>query len=471
MTPGEVVDEDILEDAVVVTGSKVVRVFESDGPEEEDRKPSAEPRTFCAEEFDDGRHGSKRLVGKFLSSESSDPCRLKKLVESTAFECIFGLFIFINTLVMAAEAQYRGIESAFVVGIPGSLRSAEQTWPNFEDAAFALDMFFGILFTLECSLKILGLRIEFANSGWNWFDLFIVCLWLIEKASTAALALDPMMLRLMRLARLVRLARMVRTIQAFDSLQVMIGSITASVAVLFWSSVLLMLVQMTMALFLCSMLGDFIQDEEYPIEHRHMIWSYFGTFTRAFLTMFEFTLANWITPCRYLTNYVHEGYGFFVLIYKLIGGFAVVTVITGVFLHETFKVASTDDELMVVQKRRAAQKHVSKMQKLLMEADSSCDGIIQKDEWVSVLQNPKIQTWLAAQELEVSNPDALFEYLSGGDGGISADELIAGVARLKGPARSMDMVAMMHKTQDIDTQLETILELLENQRHRSRGLS
>merc|ERR1712048_557255 len=111
--------------------------------------------------------------------------------------------------------------------------------------------------------------------------------------------------------------------------------------------------------------------------------------------------------------------------------------ISGVFLHETFKVASTDDELMVVQKKRATQKHVMKMKKLLQMADASCDGCIEREELRSVLQKPVMRTWLSAMELEVGDADLLFEFLDNGDEKLTAQELIDGVARLKGVARNI----------------------------------
>merc|ERR1719171_1919048 len=100
-------------------------------------------------------------------------------------------------------------------------------------------------------------------------------------------------------------------------------------------------------MFFAQLLAPYIVDEEQPLEARKQVFSYFGTFTRATLTMFEVTLANWAPACRLLSNNVSEVYGLVFVLYKLIVGFAVVKVITGVFLHETFKVAQGDDDLMI----------------------------------------------------------------------------------------------------------------------------
>merc|ERR1740130_2533764 len=123
------------------------------------------------------------------------------------------------------------------------------------------------------------------------------------------------------------------------------------------------------------MLVDYMSNDANPREGRELLYGYFGTFTRS-----EMTLANWVPVSRALQDYVNEWYGLFMLIYKFTVGFAVVKVITGVFLHETFKVASSDDELMIVQKQRATQQHEQKMMRLFTQVDKSNDGLLSRQE-------------------------------------------------------------------------------------------
>merc|ERR1712137_1521360 len=101
--------------------------------------------------------------------------------------------------------------------------------------------------------------------------------------------------------------------------------------------------------------------------------------------MYELTLGNW-TPCtRLLMESVNEWYGGLILIYRFVVGFAMVKVITGVFLRETFRVAGMNDELMIVEKARASTKQQQKMQTFLSKIDSSDDGLVQRDEFMTAL--------------------------------------------------------------------------------------
>merc|ERR1711881_203529 len=97
--------------------------------------------------------------------------------------------------------------------------------------------------------------------------------------------------------------------------------------------------------------------------------------------MFEVTLGNWVPVCRTLVENVSEWYSMVFIVYKITVGFAVVKVITGVFMHETFKVASTDDELMIVNQTRQAAKFRKKMHSFMNACDASGDGTLDRDEF------------------------------------------------------------------------------------------
>merc|ERR1712232_306024 len=125
---------------------------------------------------------------------------------------------------------------------------------------------------------------------------------------------------------------------------------------LLWSAVILLIVQVMTAMVLTQLLSEYIQDESEPREIRFEVYKYFGTFFRSSLTMFEITLANWVPPCRLLMENVAKWYAILFVAYKLSVGFAVIKVITAVFIQQTLKVAANDQDLMIMQKRSQAAK-------------------------------------------------------------------------------------------------------------------
>merc|ERR1712062_96822 len=126
-------------------------------------------------------------------------------------------------------------------------------------------------------------------------------------------------------------------------------------------------------------------------------------------------------------------------------GFSVVSVITSVFIQETFKVATIDDKIMIMTKERARKIHMRKISALFGHADQDGSGSIDADEFNAVLADSELRTWLSAMELDVGDEGQLFELLDvDGDGELNLAELVDGISRLKGTARNYDVVNL-HK--------------------------
>jgi len=53
-----------------------------------------------------------------------------------------------------------------------------------------------------------------------------------------------------------------------------------------------------------------------------------------------------------------------------------------------------------------------------------------------------VKAWLGAQGLDASDATCLFELMDDGSGELETQELVSGVAKLKGPARSLDLAML-----------------------------
>ena len=74
--------------------------------------------------------------------------------------------------------------------------------------------------------------------------------------------------------------------------------------------------------------------------------------------------------------------------HKLTVGFAVIGVINGIFVQETFKAAASDDNIRVRQKQKADEIHRKKMTSLFESLDKSRDG---SPEWTEFKQTVSSQ--------------------------------------------------------------------------------
>jgi len=334
-----------------------------------------------------------------------------------------------------------------------------------------ISIFFGVVFACEVALKIFALRDAFFKSYWNLFDLLIVLCFVVELFAVVEKSLaDTTMLRLARLARLLRLVRVVRQIRSFDALFLMTTAIRSSAIVLAWSCMLLFMIQVLVAFTINQLLEEFYFRGDHPQEELEGIFEYWGSFSRALLSTFEMTLANWPPVCRMLMEYVSEWFMVICLFHKLTVGFAVIGIINGVFIQETFRVAAQDDFIMMHQKEAATRTHMKKMERLFKAGDTSGSGFLDKTTFLELIQNVEVKTWLSSMGLEVGDADALFEFMDAdGDRTVNIHELVRGVNQLKGTARSLDLMICLSKQDEMyQALLDTFPEM---RQHLKQGRS
>jgi len=392
--------------------------------------------------------------------EKTRYARFADLVNGPKFEIIFGLVIVLNAVIMALEMQYRGLDSGRATDYPGYTRHAVDVWPWAPKFFFFADWVLGITFTVELLLRVASQGRRFIDEMWNLIDSVIVAAWIVQAILEIEIGVNPTLLRLVRLVRLLRLLRVLRTIVVFDPLYLMMTAIRHSFSLMVWSLLVLVLVQMCLAILLQSLLEDYVRD---PNNHNSSeVYKYFGSFSRTMLTMFEMTLGNWMIPCRALVENVSEWYSMFFLLHKFVIGFSVVGIITAVFIQETFKVAGSDDTIMLKNQERSIKLHEKKMTELFKHADEDGDGSLTRPEFMEVMGEPVVKHWLASMGLQVEDAGLVFDMLEGftGKQEVTASDLVKGAARLKGSARHIDLVALTTDHRQTDNLLKQISDRL-----------
>jgi len=167
--------------------------------------------------------------------------------------------------------------------------------------------------------------------------------------------------------------------------------------------------------------------------------------------MFEILFANWSPPARVLVENFSEWFSIFFLIYRCVLGFAVLNVVNAVFVQQTMKTASSDEDLAFKQKEKDVAMYTRKVKKLFQTIDVSGDGTINIEEFAKLVQSPKMKFWMSQLELEYHDLLSLFEFLDNGDGEITLMEFIEGASRLRGGAKALDVWRL-------ETKLEVLFE-------------
>lgn len=390
--------------------------------------------------------------------------RLEKLrhwLQSSRFEMLITTVLCINVLWMALELQVYGSYRGYEVGVVAQSAIPEEWLPSI-DVAFRIgDGIFTAFFVFDVGLRIALLGRRFFKVCMNYIDLLVTAASVVELVASQ-MTMNPMLFRLLRIGKLARALRMVTMSSVLSSLQLLIKCLSASADMLVWTFCLLTFIQCVAGMVVSTLCSEFLKDTGQSIELREEVYRYYGTFTRTFLTMFEILFANWSPPCRVLVENVSEWFSVFFLLYRCVLGFAVLNVVNAVFVQQTMKTASSDEELAFKQKEKDIAAYARKVRRLFQTMDDSNDGAISLEEFSKLVTSPKLKFWMSQLELEYHDLLSLFEFLDNGDEQITLQEFIEGASRLRGQAKALDVWRL-------ETKLEVLFE--EMLRLQARGSS
>jgi len=383
-------------------------------------------------------------------------------------DTIVGSIIITNIIFIFVRLDYQGYVTSVEIGLqdPGS-------WPDLDLFFEVMQHLFCLTFLFELICRLIVFRRSYFYSDhfekFNTFDALIVLfscidLYIITPFITDGNGADLTVIRAMRFVRLLRAMRVVRTFEIFSKLRVLLSTVAASFYALLWSLVLLFITILMAALVLTQIINPYLTDTNLDYEVVQWMFKHYGTAGRSLWTVFEMTFSGgWPLYCRVLVEEVSVGFAYFFGVYVTTVVFAMTRIITALFLKDTLAVAANDADMMIREKAREKKAYAAKLLEFFNAADTSGDGKITFLEFEEFLADPRVVTYLATLELDASETENLFSMLDDGDGSVTAEEFVEGAVRLKGVARSQDVVAMMHDStrlhKKIDRMHASLLDL------------
>jgi len=378
--------------------------------------------------------------------------KIQELVDGIYFDMFFGMLIIVNTVCMSMELQWIGENVGYALGYRFILEP--ENW--YKQAFVVTDYTFVIIFLIELLLRIAVLQRKFFLSRWNWLDVVIVTVSIVNL-SLGQLAVDAMMVRLLRLMKLTRVLRMARVAGLLEPLNTIIQSVLACRIVLFWSMLLLWVVHFICGMVVCNLVQDFLSDPDADEDRKMLVFTYYGTFSKTMITMFEITHVNYSRAARILQENVNEHWAWFFIAYRIFVGFAMLTVVRAVFLQQTLRVAEHDLEHTMRKKAKEIVKYKKRLEATFKEICGPDTNEITKDDFKEVLSQDAMSAWMLALDIQFDDVDKLFEILdSNANGGVGIEEFISVASRLRGQARSLDLFT-------VGAQLDRVEQLLVRQ--------
>lgn len=390
-------------------------------------------------------------------------------IRSQQFDIAGAIIIGFNAIVMCLELEYNGgvkarrsIQSTVDIDLP--------EWETAELMFLILDHMFCIVFTMELVLRIMAYRARFFWVASNWMDIIIVVSAVMELYVLPALAFkfpNLIFVRLLRLFRLVKILRIVRSMVVVKPLRLLLVSISSSLATLIWSVAFLLIIQLMSAIFLTQMLYTYIIDPDSDLGSRVEVYNYFGRFTYSMYTMFELTMAvnMWAKLGRMLIFDVNWMWIFFFASYGWLVIFAVIRVISAMFLKQTLAAAASDPQNAMAEKNAKRQKETEQLRFFFSLGDNNYDGFLGFSEFQQLLRKPEFEHMLSILGVDATDAEKFFHSLADHDADgepvINETQFVDGIVSSHSGVKAIDLERLIgesHKALDTLFRIESRLE-------------
>lgn len=392
-----------------------------------------------------------------VTSEARRP-RLVRFITSQLFESIAMCVIALNAVLIGLQ-----VESS-----AAALSLSEEARPLFFSVGEAI---FTALFCAELALRCRVYGLQFFTSsgcGWNIFDVVVVVLMLLGQAQQYSPQLGTMpfsQIADLRLLRVVRLLRAFRFVQAFDSLhglRVLLQTVLVAVRSIVWA---VLVVLFTLYVFGVLMTQGVLEHLAGHPELRdggevEELLASFGTLDRSMLTLFKIMTAGipWheLMPAIFLLERIYLA---IFLTYVAVAYFAILNIVTGVFVETTIQVAKQDRDFAIRNEMHSKASYSKKLQEIFIEMDLDVSQSLTVGEFEHAMQDQRVVAYFNTLGLDFADIATLFVLLDRDQSGaLTLDEFILGCMRLKGEARSLDIAKLQYHAEWVMHNLSHLMD-------------
>lgn len=367
------------------------------------------------------------------------------------------LMLFFSAVLIFLEYEKHGAELRVQLG----LASSDELWTDTDVPFQVIEHFLNGFFIFEIVVRFALLRMALFLEFVNILDVFVVVLNSFSLYSGGEGMSNFVVARFLRVTKMSRVFRLMRKAYAASELRVLIKSLMSSVRSLVWSFMLLALIILAAGIFMTQLMGLYL--ESCVPDDEICVWSYehYGSASRACWTMFRATMSGgWQNYADTMINDISGTYVLFWIPYVVTVWFAVIRILTAIFLKQTMEVASADQEMMIAAKIKKKKRYADKLGVFFRSADRNGDAHITFEEFQTYMEDPLAYAFMQALEIDTQEIKGLFEMLDNGDGAISFDEFLGGAVRLKGAATSIDQVSILHTQDKCLARLDQIAETI-----------
>jgi len=345
-----------------------------------------------------------------------------------------------------------------------------------DDLWFIMENVFVVIFVVEMIIKIWCHREAYFKQMWNLIDFCLVMMAIIDVWILAALSSKGSLksFSVLRVIRMLRLARLIRLLKVFKELWLVVSGLMESMKTLGWVSVLLILFVYVCGIFTTMQVGhnaDIYRDYKLLSggwDHEE----YFGTVARSMYTLFQMiTLESWSSGiARHVVTNQTEMMLFF-LVFLLFSHYGLLNLVVGVIVENTLSNARNNEDKIKQEQDKEQKRTLEHLKDIFKLADEDGSGDLDRGEFFRCLSNPEVEKKMKLIKLPIAEAKNLFSVLDAdGQGSLSIDEFIGGCLRLKGSAKSKDLLSVQIQVESLAKKMDDLESTLTQNERKMEAL-
>lgn len=403
-----------------------------------------------------------RLAEPILGDMWHEPerdSRLARVIHSTQFESFTGAVIGLNSLFIGYTSQH----------------NIEQWEDPNNDFIATTELLFTAFYTMELLSKMLVHRLFFffnKDNAWNIFDTILVAQGLYDLVMSMLVGEDDtpnlLFLRLLRLFKLVKIFRMLRVMRFFTELRVILFSVIQSMRSLMWAGFMLIIIEYIFALVFMHAVANYLPTEDRDEQVVDRLMDTWGTVYKSMVSLYKATTGgtDWETigdPIQY------TGEVYYVIFLMHVGFllFAVLNILTGVFLNDAAKASERDMMNVTLEAREQEEEDLRALKLLFRHIDQDGNGKITLDEFVDSLEQEEVQGYFSMLHIDATDAVGFFKLLTQitEDNSVEYEAFVESCAKLQGEARRADVQILSWEIKQIHNTTLKFMKFAEKQFH------
>jgi voltage-gated sodium channel len=373
-------------------------------------------------------------------------------IDRPQVDVAIGCVIFLNAILMGVE-----------------LDSSDREVTEISDRLFwyVIEILFALVFLAELCARVYVHHFAFFKTAMNCFDALLVALTILDT-----FILSPMssggsvrVVGALRVIRMMRLVRLVRLLPRFKELWLIVNGLAHSLKTLAWVSLLLSVTLYFFAIFATQQIGQ--NDEIYNeyFETSKGAWDhekYFGTVPRAMFSLFQIcTLDRWSENIVRHVRKNQNGMEWLFVSFICFATFGLLNLVIGVVVENTLASAKVNETKMKKKREKDRMRVLNHLREFFEQSDEDGSGTLTMEEIQQAMKDPEALNKLKLIDLPLDDPNEIFTLLDVDQSGeLSIDEFISGCMRIKGNAKSKDLLAVQIAVDTLGSKFQDLTEAL-----------